>query len=46
MDVIADLANPLPVIIISEILSLPPDEREQFKRWSDDIIAFGARLGG
>jgi pimeloyl-[acyl-carrier protein] synthase len=27
------------------MLSLPPAEREQFKHWSDDIIAFGARLG-
>jgi cytochrome P450 len=45
MDVIADLANPLPVLVIGEMLSLPPAEREQFKRWSDDIIAFGARLG-
>ncbi len=45
MDVIADLANPLPVVVIGDMLSLPPDEREQFKRWSDDIIAFGARLG-
>ena len=45
MEVIADLANPLPVIVIGEMLSLPPGEREQFKRWSDDIIAFGARLG-
>ncbi len=45
MDVIADLANPLPVIVIGDMLSLPPEEREQFKRWSDDIIAFGARLG-
>jgi pimeloyl-[acyl-carrier protein] synthase len=45
MDVIADLANPLPVIVIGDMLSLPPQEREQFKRWSDNIIAFGARLG-
>ncbi len=45
MDVIADLANPLPVIVIGDMLSLPPEERGQFKRWSDDIIAFSARLG-
>jgi cytochrome P450 len=45
MEVIADLAYPLPVIVIGEMLSLPPGEREQFKRWSDDIIAFAARLG-
>jgi cytochrome P450 len=27
------------------MLSLPPGERAQFKRWSDDVIAFAARLG-
>ena len=45
MEVIEDLAYPLPVIVIGELLSLPPGERTQFKRWSDDIIAFAARLG-
>jgi pimeloyl-[acyl-carrier protein] synthase len=45
MDAMADLAEPLPLIIIGEMLSLPPGERAQFKRWSDDIIAFAARLG-
>jgi hypothetical protein len=45
MDAIADLAEPLPLLVIGEMLSLPPGERAQFKRWSDDIIAFGARLG-
>jgi cytochrome P450 len=43
--VIADLANPLPVVVIGDILSLPSEDRDQFKRWSDDIIAFAARLG-
>lgn len=43
MNVVRDLAYPLPVIIICELLGLPREERDQFKRWSGDIIAFAAR---
>jgi pimeloyl-[acyl-carrier protein] synthase len=39
MDVIADLAYPLPVIVIAEMLGVSPDDRAQFKRWSTDIAA-------
>jgi cytochrome P450 len=38
MDVIDDLAYPLPVIVIAEMLGIPPEEREQFKYWSDELI--------
>ena len=40
MDVIRDLAHPLPVIVITEMLGVPPEARDQFKKWSDDIVAF------
>jgi hypothetical protein len=40
MDVIRDLAYPLPAIVIAEMLGVPPHERDQFIRWSDDIAAF------
>ena len=33
-----DLACPLPVIIIAEMLGVPPAERGQFKRWSDASV--------
>jgi cytochrome P450 len=36
MDVIRDLAYPLPVIVIAEMLGVPPEDRERFKGWSDD----------
>ncbi len=39
MDVIRDLAYPLPVIVIAEMLGIPPENRDQFKKWSDDIAA-------
>ena len=37
MDVIADLAVPLPGIVISDMLSVPEKDQPQFKKWSDDI---------
>jgi cytochrome P450 len=37
-DVMADLANPLPVMVISDLLGVPPEEYQQFKNWSDKII--------
>ena len=42
IDVIADLAYPLPVMVVMEVLSLPRADRDQFKRWSDDVIAYSA----
>jgi cytochrome P450 len=37
-DVMADLANPLPVMVISDLLGVPPEEYQQFKIWSDKIV--------
>ncbi|GIX46396.1 MAG: cytochrome P450 [Candidatus Tectimicrobiota bacterium] len=34
-DLIEVLAYPLPVIVIAELLGVPPQDRAQFKRWSD-----------
>lgn len=39
MDVIADLAAPLPSIVISDLLGVPGKDHVQFKKWSDDIAA-------
>lgn len=41
MDVIDDLAYPLPVTVIAELLGVPVDDRPTFKRWSDAVIAGG-----
>lgn len=38
-DLVATLAAPLPVMVIAEMLGVPSSERDQFKRWSYDIIA-------
>ena len=37
MDVIAELAVPLPGMVISEMLGVPTEDQPQFKKWSYDI---------
>jgi cytochrome P450 len=39
-DLIADVAAPLPIIVIAELLGVPPSDRGEFKRWSDDFVPF------
>jgi cytochrome P450 len=38
-DLIKELAYPLPVIVISELMGIPAQDRERFKHWSDVIIS-------
>jgi cytochrome P450 len=38
MDVIDDLANPLPVTVIAEMLGIPKQDRADFKHWSDELV--------
>ncbi len=38
MDIVEDLAYPLPVIVIAELLGVPTKYRKQFKQWSDVIV--------
>jgi cytochrome P450 family 109 len=38
MDVVSDLAGPLPVIVIAELLGLPTSDRKLFKEWSDALV--------
>jgi cytochrome P450 len=38
LDVMADLANPLPVMVISHMLGVPPEHYPMFKRWSDTVV--------
>ncbi len=45
-DVMTDLANPLPVMVISDLLGVPPSEYQQFKNWSDKIIEADNTLPG
>jgi cytochrome P450 len=38
IDLIRDLASPLPVIVIAEMLGVPPADRARFKAWSDALV--------
>ena len=38
MDLIDDLAYPLPTTIIAEMLGVPGADREQFRHWSNQIV--------
>lgn len=39
-DIVGELAYPLPVIVIAEMLGVPPGDRDRFKEWSDAVIGF------
>lgn len=43
-DLIQEFAYPLPAVVIAQMLGVPPEERDLFKAWSDQITAlvFGA----
>ena len=37
MDIMADLAYPLPVLVICDLLGVPAKDRDLFKEWSGDV---------
>src|SRR5258708_16927137 len=43
-DVIADLADVLPVTVIAEMLGVPPELNAKFKHWSDTIVGVDNRV--
>jgi cytochrome P450 len=38
MDLINDLAYPLPVTVIAELLGIPVRDQDTFKKWADDLL--------
>ncbi|MBW2447255.1 MAG: cytochrome P450 [Deltaproteobacteria bacterium] len=45
-DLVRDLANPLPVAVIAELLGLDPNRRDDFKRWSNVLIVGSTQAMG
>ncbi|MET3811962.1 cytochrome P450 [Arthrobacter sp. UYEF3] len=39
LDLIGELAYPLPVIVIAELMGIPAADRDRFKQWSDVIVS-------
>jgi len=37
-DLVTQVAFPFPVIVIAELLGIPPERRDDFKRWSDALV--------
>lgn len=44
MDLIADLAYPLPVVVIAELLGIPPADRAQFRVWSEQVVRLSEQI--
>jgi cytochrome P450 len=38
VDLVADFADPLPALIIAELLGVPREDWTRFRRWSSDIV--------
>jgi pimeloyl-[acyl-carrier protein] synthase len=46
MELVRDLAAPLPVIVIAELLGVPAADRERLVQWSEDLIELLDPLSG
>jgi cytochrome P450 len=39
LDLVHDVAEPVPAIVIAELLGVPPEDHRQFREWSSELIA-------
>ena len=45
MDFMAEVAFPLPASVICEILGIPMDYQDRFRRWAEDMLLFAGAVG-
>jgi cytochrome P450 len=45
IDLVSNLASPLPTIVIAEMMGIPAERHDDFKRWSDNLVN-GLLTGG
>ncbi len=46
LDLVADFAAPLPMLVIAEMLGIPAEDRSRFQAWADAILAMSYTIGG
>ncbi|WP_273852080.1 cytochrome P450 family protein [Guptibacillus spartinae] len=46
VDLIDDFAFPLPIIVISELLGVPAEDRDKFRKWSNSIVSASDNMEG
>jgi cytochrome P450 len=46
MDLVADYAGPLPVLVIAELFGIPLEDRDRFARWSSAIVNLSYAIAG
>ncbi|MFB3118523.1 MAG: cytochrome P450, partial [Myxococcota bacterium] len=44
-DLVEEFSNPIPVAMIAELLGLPAERRDDFKRWSGALIVGSTQIG-
>lgn len=45
MDLVADFATPLPIMVIAEMLGIPLEDRPTFARWNDVLVQTSYTIG-
>jgi cytochrome P450 len=46
MDLAADFSVPLPMMVIAEMLGVPPEDRPRFRRWGEAVLLLSDTVSG